>query len=232
MESRHTPPSGTFGTIEERGEWTRMELIAKLTALVFAIVFHEVAHGYVAYRLGDPTAKNAGRLTLNPLAHVDLMGSIILPLILVITKSPMLIGWAKPVPINPLYFRNPKTGTMLVGIAGPVTNIIMAVLVGTALRIFAPEGLIGLFLFYACFINVILAVFNLLPIPPLDGSRVVMGFMPSHLIPKYLVLERFGFVIVFILLNLGIFEYVIWPVAIVILKLILGATGSFTAAGA
>ena len=200
-----------------------MELIiCRLTALVFAIVFHEVAHGYVAYRLGDPTAKDAGRLTLNPLAHVDPMGSIILPLILVITKSPVLIGWAKPVPFNPSYFRNPKMGTMLVGIAGPITNLTMAVVVGTLLRIFTPEGLIWLFLLQACVINVILALFNLLPIPPLDGSRVVMAFMPSHLIPKYLMFERFGFVIMIGLLSLGVFEYVIWPVAAVILQLILG----------
>lgn len=199
-----------------------MEVIAKLTALVFAIVFHEVAHGYVAYRLGDPTAKNAGRLTLNPFAHVDLMGSIMLPLILVITKSPVLIGWAKPVPFNPAYFRNPKMGTMLVGIAGPITNLLMAVVAGTLLRILMPEGVIGLFLFWACFINVILALFNLLPIPPLDGSRVVLGFLPAHLIPKYLILERFGFLIVFGLLYLGVFDHVILPVAVVILKLILG----------
>ena len=199
-----------------------MELTAQLTALAFAIIFHEVAHGYVAYRLGDPTAKNAGRLTLNPLAHVDPMGTIVLPLILVITKSPVLIGWAKPVPINPAYFDNPRTGTMLVGIAGPVTNLIMAVIAGTLLRLFMPTGIIGVFLFWACFINVILALFNLIPIPPLDGSRVVMGFLPSYLISKYLAFERFGFVIVMGLLYLGVFDYVILPAAVVILQLILG----------
>ena len=200
-----------------------MELTAKLTALAVAIVFHEVAHGYVAYRLGDPTAKNAGRLTLNPLAHVDPLGTIILPLILVLTNNHP-IGWAKPVPINPAYFDNPKTGTMLVGIAGPITNLIMAVVAGAVWRLFefTPEGFTGIFIFCACFINVLLAVFNLLPIPPLDGSRVVMGFLPNHLIPKYLMFERFGFLIIYGLIYLGIFKYTILPVTLVVVVFILG----------
>ena len=109
---------------------------------------------------------------------------------------------------------------MLVGIAGPITNLIMAAVVGVVWRIFAPEGVVAVFFFWACFINVILALFNLLPIPPLDGSRVVTGFLPAHLIPKYLALQRFGFLIVYGLLYLGVFEYVILPVAVVILKLI------------
>lgn len=198
-----------------------MELIIRLTALVFSIVFHEVAHGYVAYRLGDPTAKNANRLTLNPLAHVDLMGSIILPLILVITKSPILFGWAKPIPFNPAYFRNARTGTMLVGAAGPVTNLILALLTGALFRIFTPEGIIGFFLIYACLINVVLAVFNLIPIPPLDGSRVVVGFLPAHMIRNYLALERFGLVIVLGLFYLGLLDYVIRPIIAALLQLLL-----------
>ena len=107
-----------------------MELIVRIAALVFSIILHEVAHGYVAYRLGDPTARDAHRLTLNPLAHIDLMGSIILPLLLILAKSPVLLGWAKPVPFNPRYFRNVKKGVMLVGLAGPASNLVLAVLAG------------------------------------------------------------------------------------------------------
>ena len=177
-----------------------MELIIRLVALVFSIVFHEVAHGYAAYRLGDPTARDANRLTLNPLAHIDPMGSIVLPLILVFTKSPVLFGWAKPVPFNPGYFRNVKKGVMIVGAAGPAANLALAAVAAAAFRLFGPSGVIGFFLVQVCIINVILAVFNLIPIPPLDGSRIVIGFLPSDLARSYLRLERFGVFIIFGLL--------------------------------
>lgn len=198
-----------------------MELIIRLVTLYLAIVLHEVAHGYAAYRLGDPTAKDAKRLTLNPLAHIDLFGSILLPVMLVMTHSPVLLGWAKPVPFDPAYFRDVKKGTMIVGAAGPVTNMILALVAGIVFRLFTPAGIIGLFLVHLCIINVILAVFNLIPIPPLDGSRVVMGFLPSRLVPGYLRLERFGFLIIFGLLWLGVLDYVIWPIASALLRLLL-----------
>ena len=197
-----------------------MELIIRLVALYLAIVFHEVAHGYASYQLGDPTAKDAKRLTLNPLAHIDPFGSILLPLILVMTNSPVLLGWAKPVPFNPAYFRDVKKGTMIVGAAGPITNLLLALVAGTALRLFMPTGIIGLFLVHMCIINVILAIFNLIPIPPLDGSRIVMGFLPSYLVSGYLRLERFGFLIIFGLLWLGVLDYVIWPIAAALLHLL------------
>jgi len=201
-----------------------VELVIRLMALVLAIVLHEVAHGYAAYRLGDPTAKAAGRLTLNPIAHVDPMGSIVLPLILAFTGSPVLLGWAKPVPFNPAYFRDVRKGSMLVAAAGPATNLVLAAGAAVLFR-FAPLagffGFIAFFLLHFCLINVVLAVFNLMPVPPLDGSRIVAGFLPPELARSYLSLGRFGFLIIFGLLWLGVLDYVMWPLADLLLSVLL-----------
>jgi Zn-dependent protease len=199
-----------------------MELIIRIAALILSIIVHEVAHGYAAYRLGDPTARDAHRLTLNPLPHIDIIGSVLLPLFLIMMKSPVLLGWAKPVPFNPGYFRDVKQGTMIVGLAGPASNLVLAVIAGTIFRIVPFGGIIGLFLVYMCSINVTLAIFNLIPVPPLDGSRVVIGFLPSHLIPAYLKLERFGFLIIFGLLYLGVLDRILWPIASFLRRLLLG----------
>jgi Zn-dependent protease len=198
-----------------------MELIIRIVALVFSIIIHEVAHGYVAYRLGDPTARDAHRLTLNPLPHIDLMGSILLPLFLIIAKSPVLLGWAKPVPFDPRYFRDVKKGVMLVGLAGPVSNLILAALAGIIFQIIPLGGIVRLFLVHVCLINVILAIFNLIPIPPLDGSRVVIGFLPPNMVSGYLSLERYGFLIIFGLLYLGVLDYILMPIATLILQVLL-----------
>ncbi len=199
-----------------------METAAKILSLFIAVILHEVAHGYAAYRLGDPTAKDAHRLTLNPIAHIDLFGSIVLPLFLVIARSPVLLGWAKPVPFNPAYFRDPQKGIMIVGAAGPLTNFVIAAIAGSLFRILEPSGLMGLFLVYLCLTNVILGLFNLIPIPPLDGSRVVMGLLPRDLVPAYLKFERVGFIIIFALLWLGALDKIIWPIATFIFTLLMG----------
>jgi len=198
-----------------------MELVIQLGVLFLSIILHEVAHGYMAYRLGDPTARDANRLTLNPLAHIDPFGSILLPILLVVSHSPVLLGWAKPVPFNPAYFRDFRKGTMLVGAAGPVTNLVLAVAAGVLFRLFTPGGLVGLVLLNLCVTNITLAVFNLIPIPPLDGSRVLVGFMPHDWISGYLFMERYGFLVIFGLLYLGVLDHLLIPIERALMRLLL-----------
>ena len=166
--------------------------------LLFSVILHEVAHGYTALRLGDPTARDAGRLSLNPIKHIDPFGTVILPLLLHLAQSPILIGWAKPVPVNPLLLREPKKAMMLVSASGPLTNITLAVLFALGLR-YLPASTAPLFvdlLVFSCYINIILALFNLLPIPPLDGSKLLAGLLPVRLRESYLRLGRYGIFIV------------------------------------
>jgi Zn-dependent protease len=196
------------------------ETVIQLIALIFAVIPHEVAHGFVAFRFGDPTAKNAGRLTLNPIKHIDPIGSVLLPALLIFSGSSFLIGWAKPVPVRMDYFRHPFKDMMWVSIAGPLTNISLAFVSGLLLKVFhvnlaaplslsTPTG--GAIYFLAAFIqiNVVLAVFNLLPIPPLDGSKILANFLPPHLQILFLRLEPFGFLIVFALAYFGLFSWLL-----------------------
>lgn len=198
-------------------------VLIQLLALFLAIVPHEVAHGYVAWKLGDPTARRAHRLTLNPLAHIDLFGSIILPGMLMLMHSPVLFGWAKPVPFDPRYFSDLRRGIMLVGVAGPITNFAMAILSALLYRMLGPaSGLFALFLAYLCITNIILGVFNLIPIPPLDGSRVMIGIIPEEWVGPYLRMESFGFIVIFGLLWLGALDRVISPAAFFLFRFLLG----------
>lgn len=178
--------------------------INTLPAFLLAIVIHEVAHGWAANRLGDTTAKDSDRLTLNPLNHIDPIGTIFLPLFLLLTHSPIVFGWAKPVPVNFYNLRHPKRDMILVGLAGPIANF-LAVIVFTfiaGLHLFTMNSIGEYFLYAAVKINLILGLFNLIPIPPLDGSRVLMGLLPRKLAYYYSRLEPYGFIILILLLFL------------------------------
>jgi Zn-dependent protease len=163
-----------------------------------SVVVHEVSHGYAARALGDNTAEYAGRLTLNPVKHIDLWGSIIIPFILVISKAGFVIGWAKPVPVNPYNLRNQRYGEAMVAAAGPASNIALAVISGLLIRF----GLIPLSALPAVaaivIINLVLAVFNLVPIPPLDGSKILFAFLPPRLFHIRESLERYGLILAII----------------------------------
>ena len=169
-----------------------------IAILIMSIVIHEVAHGYAADMLGDPTAKLAGRLTLNPLPHLDPMGSVLLPIILVVTNAGFIFGWAKPVPYNPYNLKKGKWGPAIVAVAGPLSNLFIAFVFGMVLRFGGSLGLPDAFLaisIYIVFINILLAVFNMLPIPPLDGSKVLFSILPYKYQHIEQTLERYGFII-------------------------------------
>ena len=213
---------------------TVIQAAALIVPLIFAIVFHEVAHGMMARALGDPTADEQGRLSLNPLRHVDPIGTVVLPGILALTHLPVF-GWAKPVPVMASRLRNPRRDMMLVGAAGPGSNLIMAaiaaVVLGLVLRPYGgsqePVGVIGfivLNLFNFISINVFLALFNLLPIPPFDGSHIVEGLLPEPLARGYAKFRAVGMLIPIVLIlvlpqffpSFNVTQYIAAPVEWVI----------------
>lgn len=198
--------------------------------LLFGIICHEVAHGYTAYLLGDPTAKRAGRLNFNPAHHLDPVGSTLF--IMLALFSPVVIGWAKPVPVNFSYFKKPRRDMFLVSLAGPAANILVALLFALAwkaLIVFAghPQTVASFIRpLYTIFqfgviINVLLAFFNLLPVPPLDGSKIVASMLPREAAIRYLSLGRYGLLIILGLLFLDVIEVVIWPLALYLADLFL-----------
>lgn len=183
--------------------------LISLAVLVPSVILHEVAHGFVADKLGDPTARLLKRLTLNPIPHIDPLMSIILPLLLVISGSPVIFGAAKPVPVDPFNLKEPRKDMALVSLAGPGTNFLIAAVAALISHLLFPggsifevltSGLLGLILGLTITINITLAIFNLLPIPPLDGSKIFALFLPEDLSRSYLSLGNVGFFIIFALM--------------------------------
>ena len=182
-------------------------IIISLIILLISVIIHEIAHAYVAFLFGDHTAAQQGRLTLNPIVHLDLVGSIILPLILYVSSAGVLFGWAKPVPINLAQLKHVKWAVFFVALAGPISNFIL-VIACFLLSVFFNDPLPLNILFYAITLNFVLAFFNLFPCPPLDGSKLIACFLPekwSHLIYRY---ENFGMILLFILLYFGALNFV------------------------
>lgn len=192
----------------------------KIPILLISIILHEIAHGYAAYFSGDKTAKYMGRLSLNPIKHIDITG-FILPILLILSGSNFIIGWAKPVPVNYNNLKNGRFGEFLISIAGVVTNFILAVL-GVLLLKFLPitpfVHLIAPYIIYLISFNVMIAIFNLLPIPPLDGSKIIASFAPESLREAIFNLEKYGFFLILILSYLGFIGDFIYPIYSFIIK--------------
>lgn len=206
-----------------------MEIFISLLILLFSIILHEYSHGYIAYKNGDDTAYLMGRLTFNPIKHIDLMGTIILPAICYASNLPMF-GWARPVPVNFLRLNSPKRDMAKVAFAGPASNLLLVALCVAIFKLLVLNGSQNITFFrilsYAIQINLILAIFNLIPVPPLDGSKIVASFLPTQQSLRYLSLERYGMIFVVILIITGAFRVILMPLfnyCLELINLIIGA---------
>ncbi len=180
-----------------------MEHIVFIVILLGSVVIHELAHGYTADSLGDPTPSLAGRLTLNPLSHIDPFGSIILPALLALSGAPFVFGWAKPVPFNPHYLKNQRWGGALVALAGPLSNLVLASIFSLVLHFFHFSEFVTSFFTGIVLINVILAIFNLVPIPPLDGHHILFAVLGNHFLGLQDFLKKYSFIFLIIFIVFG-----------------------------
>jgi len=181
------------------------QFIFSLIVLLFSVIIHEVSHGYAALWLGDHTAEYEGRLTINPVKHIDPIGTIVLPILSLMLPGSFLFGWAKPVPFNPYNLRNQRWGEAIVAVAGPLSNILLALIFGLFIRFYViPHGMLDSSMSVICqvivLVNVTLAIFNLVPIPPLDGSKILSSILPKSFMQIRQSIEKFGFIGVFIFL--------------------------------
>ncbi|MBL7073417.1 MAG: site-2 protease family protein [Candidatus Omnitrophica bacterium] len=199
-------------------------MIISIIVFIIVIVVHEFAHGYVAYLFGDRTAKNAGRLTLNPIRHADPLGTVLFPAILILTHSPVIFGWAKPVPINPRNFKKPRQGLFFTALAGPAANFALAIIFASIFKmgLFPTHSVGWTFLLMGVMISLVLGIFNLMPIPPLDGANVIMSVLPPDLMRAYAKLGRYGFFILIALLYLGLFDKIILPLVNGLTRFLIG----------
>lgn len=177
-----------------------MDFIIALVILVYSAILHEVAHGWMAEKLGDPTARVMGRLTLNPIPHIDPLMSILVPILLLLSGSPIIFGAAKPVPVNPMYFRDGRKDLALTALAGPFTNLVLAVIAALLIKTTVFPQIVNIIFYQIVFYNLLLGIINLIPIPPLDGSKVFTLFMPESLAISYMSVGQYGIFILFMLL--------------------------------
>lgn len=201
------------------GPLSPLEILLRFVVLIVSLTFHEAAHAWTANRLGDPTARLLGRLTLNPLAHIDWIGTVLFPIVAMYSGLP-LIGWAKPVPVNGANLRAPRRDFAIVAAAGPISNLILAtgfaivrmVVAGTTSSASEPVYILTVFLFIGVTTNVLLALFNMIPVPPLDGGNVAMGVLPAPLANVFAQIRPWGFLILYALMLSGILWNLIGPV--------------------
>lgn len=191
-----------------------LDVVVTLVILLFSAVVHEVMHGVVAEKLGDSTARDQGRITLNPIPHIDPFGSILLPGFLLLVGSPIVFGAAKPVPVNFNNLRSPKLGMALVSLAGPLSNFALAILLAIPLMFNVLTGPVEDIWIKAVFINLILGTFNLIPIPPLDGSKIIASLLPENAMLWILSMEQFGFILVIIFLYTGMLDRILLPIVV------------------
>jgi Zn-dependent protease len=203
-----------------------LTVVVSFGVLLLSLTIHEAAHALTADRLGDPTARSLGRVSLNPIVHIDLLGTIVLPILAIVSHLP-IIGWAKPVPVSLRNLRHPERDFAIIAAAGPISNLLQAIVAALILRVVAPsdvyvsQSLLPSVLFLAIQVNLLLAFFNLIPVPPLDGGNVLMGLLPTRLAIAYSQLRQYGFLILYALLLTGIASALIMPPTNFMLRILL-----------